>query len=216
MITSNTVDMTSNLKEQWLHNGAPLTMESELIKIRKDIEQEGYPDKKRKVLLKAAYNEMRNRQGKVGRVMDCGSCMNQIMSQLKIWIGLYDNRTEIQKVRAKADIEFNLKQIELKGAKHKFANITEVRQMVKSKVVPNLPALTPEENKFENEDDEIVITDTTDLQRKYEAMEWNDILALLQTLPADAQKRLDEKKTRNFPKKKDIIEELIKMNNNGK
>jgi hypothetical protein len=202
----------ADLKTKWLHNGAPLTMEDELIKFRKDIEQESYPRKQMKVLLKAAYNEMRGRQGKVGRTMDCGSCMTQIMSQLKLWFGLYDKRTGIQKERAAIDIEQTRAAMLKMGKKFQW-NVSPVQQSILPKQLPPLKSVAKPTN-IENEDDlddtKIPVTDNKQLM--YDQMEWNEILKLMKTLPQESQDKLNAEKTRNFPKKSAIIEELIKYN----
>lgn len=190
-----------HLKSKWLHNGAPLTMEPELLAARKEVEREDYPKKQRRVLLKAAYNEMRNRQGKVSRTMDCGECTTQMMSQIKLWYSLYDKRTPLQADRAAADIKANIAEMKLKGKKFKFLQDDTMPQqsMLAAKSLPSLVK--------EKEAEKLIPIDNR--RQMYDQMEWNDILALMKTLPDEAQDRLNKEKSRNFPKKSAIIDELL-------
>jgi hypothetical protein len=197
------------LKARWMHNGAPLTMEKELIAIRTEIEREDYPKKQRRVLLKAAYNEMRNRQGKVSRTMDCGECTTQMLSQLKMWFSLYDKRSELQKDRAASDIAKNLAEMKAKGAKFRFLPDDSMpQQSILPKKLPPLMPVHKESNlPSKNKEEKLIPVDGR--RQMFEQMEWNDILALMKTLPQEAQNKLNKEKTRNFPKKSAIIDELL-------
>lgn len=81
----------------WIGAGYPLTMEVEILAIRKKIEKKEVHKSANRTLVVAAYNEMRGRQGQTERTMDCGSCMRDMNRQLNIWLKLYDQRTASQK-----------------------------------------------------------------------------------------------------------------------
>lgn len=182
---------TDKLKNEWLAKGAPLTMEDKIIAIRRDIELGTIPRKDKKTLLIAAYNEMRNRMGKVDRNMDCGSCSAELLRQMTIWLNLYDKRTPIQKAKCKADIaDYKLRQT---------ATNNKGRKQPAS-----LPSLKT------NGSEPAKQLQTVDVRRQmYNEMDFMELVKLIDTLPQEAQDRLEQNKTRNFPKKLDIINELL-------
>lgn len=182
-------------KQRWLELGCPLTMEEDLVAIRKDIEHGVLPKKERRVLYVAAYNEMRRHQGKKeDRKMDCASCNNELARQMKIWLGRYDRRSADQQERAKTYIKIYASTSSDRSRKNKSA-------VIKSKAVPNLPSL-----------DGVQDLKSVDSRRAmYEQMEWNEIVKLMKTLPQESQEKLNKEKTRNYPKKSAIIEELLNV-----
>ncbi len=92
-------------KEKWLANGAPLSMEPELLKIRENIRLKNRHKGERLIMVKAAYNEMRTRMSKRKKDLNCGSrCMNDVNRQLNIWFALYDKRSDAQKRLAAQDL----------------------------------------------------------------------------------------------------------------
>ena len=183
---------TDKLKNNWLAIGSPLTMEDKIIDMRREIELGTIPRKDKKVLLIAAYNEMRNRMGKVDRNMDCGSCSSELLRQMTIWLNLYDKRTPAQKLKCKADIE-NYK-LQLAKPKHQ-------RGVKEPMTMPNL--------KTNNSEPDKQLKPVDVRKSMYNEMEFMDLVKLIETLPAEAQDRLEKNKTRNFPKKVDIIAELL-------
>lgn len=183
---------TDKLKNDWLAKGAPLTMEDRIIEIRRDIELGTIPRKDKKTLLIAAYNEMRNRMGKVDRNMDCGSCSSELIRQMSIWLNLYDKRTAAMTIKCKADI-----------AEYKLHLSTPKNQRGKQQSI-SMPSL-----KSNNSEPEKQLKSVDVRKSMYNEMEFMDLVKLIQSLPQEAQDRLEKNKSRNFPKKTDIIAELL-------
>lgn len=198
-----------DLKSQWLQKGAPLTMEERLVTFRQFIQDGRLAKKETRVLFVSAYNEMRYYQGKNERKMDCGDCMNQIYSQLLKWFALYDKRTPLQSELAKKHIEVQLEFLKSKKAKY-LSDERPVRQSILPKELPKLKPLQPKTSNSNNNDNLIGDDSGNDnLLSKYKSMDFQELLDMIKLLPAESQEKLDKEKSRNFPKKSEIIKELI-------
>lgn len=170
------------LKNKWLAMGAPLTMEKELLALRRDVEGDKQHKKVNRVILKAAYNEMRERQGMVKRKMNCGRCISDINEQMLLWYQLYDARTPEQIKKSAIDVQTY--EAKKSAALHPIESTTTGTQ---------LPTL---DNR----------------KQMYNELEYADLLNLANTkLPEEAITRLkDEVKGRPMYKKESIIVELLK------
>jgi hypothetical protein len=89
--------MKEDKTKEWIKAGMPLSVEVELELIRKKIISNYNHKGNDKLLIKAAYNEIRKIQGKRSLTLDCGACMRDMNLNMKEWFKLKDKRTTLQK-----------------------------------------------------------------------------------------------------------------------
>ncbi len=186
-----------SISEAWSYMGCPIICEAEIIAMRKEIEAGEIHRGAKRVLVLAAYNEIRTRQGMVTREMNCGStCMGEINRQLKIWLAIYDARTKHQ---------------------HDLAaqNITQLRAEQSGQPVPNtdLTLSQPGEHTNDGKHEELEpVKKMSDREQVLRDIDFWDLCKMRELLPEESQELLKSKTKNGVNKKDDIINELLKHN----